>query len=409
MKPSSDARTILAAQAVRAFAYGFGAVLLGTSLEARGYSNARAGIVLTGVVAGTALMSAVVGMYGDRIGRRRAYAYLYVALAATGVAFAFASAFWILFAVALTGAMSADIVESGPFTSLEQAMLPSAAPHERHARVFGTYNAIAALAGSIGALAAGGPSLLRQALHTHAPDQRWFLLFVPIGAAGAILAARLSDVVEPHGAAIEAQRRAPLRRSRATVSRLAMLFAVDSFAGGFVVQSFIAFWFASQFHASPATLGFVFFGAGLMQTASFLVAPRLAERVGLLNTMVFTHIPSNLLLAAIPLAPALPGAIALYMARQMLSQMDVPTRQAYIVALVDPDERTPAAAYTNTARYTTRPIGTLLSGVAKQAVIGLPFYVGGGIKTLYDLVLFAWFRRVPLATERSADQEDARG
>jgi predicted MFS family arabinose efflux permease len=175
------------------------------------------------------------------------------------------------------------------------------------------------------------------------------------------------------------------------------LFATDSFAGGFVVQSFLAFWFTSRFHVSAGTLGVVFFGAGILQTGSFLIAPRIAERIGLLNTMVWTHVPSNLLLAAIPLSPTLAGSVALYLARQCLSQMDVPTRQAYIVALVDPEERTAAAGFTNTARYATRPFGTLLAGFAKQAATGLPFFVAGGVKTVYDLALFSWFRRIPLA------------
>jgi predicted MFS family arabinose efflux permease len=181
--------------------------------------------------------------------------------------------------------------------------------------------------------------------------------------------------------------------------RLASLFAVDSFAGGFVVQSFIAYWFRAHWQASLGTLGIVFFAAGLLQAASFMMATRIAARFGLLNTMVFTHLPSNMFLIAIPLAGSLPLAIGFLMARQILSQMDVPTRQAYIVELVDPDERTAAAAYTNTARYITRPIGPAI-GVALQSVtLGLPFFIAGGLKSVYDLVLYAWFRKVPLGEE----------
>ncbi len=189
----------------------------------------------------------------------------------------------------------------------------------------------------------------------------------------------------------------PLRRSRGTVLKLSGLFAADAFGGGFIIQSFIAYWFARRFDVSVEALGLVFFAMGLLQTASFLAATRLAERIGLLNTMVFTHLPSNVLLALIPLAPNLPIAITLLLCRFAMSQMDVPTRQAYVVALVDPEERTAAAAYTNTARYVVRPMGPVLAGASQQLAIGLPFFLGGGIKAVYDLALWWWFRRVPLA------------
>jgi predicted MFS family arabinose efflux permease len=176
---------------------------------------------------------------------------------------------------------------------------------------------------------------------------------------------------------------------------MAALFGLDSFGGGFVVQSFVAFWFSSRLGASPATLGVVFFFVGLLQAGSFLAAPRLARRFGLLTTMVATHLPSNLLLAAIPLAPNLPIAVALLMGRHALSQMDVPTRQAYVMALVEPGERTAAAAYTNTARYLGRPFGPILAGVSQRIAAGMPFFLAGGIKAVYDLSLWFSFRRVP--------------
>ena len=197
----------------------------------------------------------------------------------------------------------------------------------------------------------------------------------------------------------------PLQRSRTNVLRLCGLFAIDSFAGGFVVQSFIAYWFRVKFGVSVEVLGLVFFVVGLLQAGSFLVATRLAERIGLLNTMVFTHLPSNLLLAAIPLAPSFPVAMVLLFGRFALSQMDVPTRQAYIAALVDEEERTAAAAYTNSARYLTRPIGPALAGVAQQVTLGLPFFIGGGVKAAYDIAIWSWFRRVPIGSEEGQLEE----
>jgi MFS family permease len=390
-----DIRRVFLAQALRAFAYGFGAVLLGVSLEANGWSSGRVGVLLTCIVAGTAIMSVAVGTLGDRIGRRRFYLALFLGLAAAGAVFALTNEFWVLVAVALAGPLSTDVVESGPFTSLEQAMLPSGLDSHSRTRVFGNYNAIATIAGSFGALAAGGPTLLRGAIDGLPADQRFFLVFVPVGIVGALVASTLSSGVEVEkrpGLGL------PLHRSRSNVFRLAGLFAVDSFAGGFVVQSFIAYWFRHKFGVSVEVLGLVFFVVGLLQAGSFMAATRLADRIGLLNTMVFTHLPSNVLLAAIPLAPSFPVAMALLFGRYALSQMDVPTRQAYLAALVDPDERTAAAAYTNTARYMTRPVGPVLAGVTQQIALGLPFFIGGGLKCAYDVAIWTWFRRVPVDT-----------
>jgi predicted MFS family arabinose efflux permease len=193
------------------------------------------------------------------------------------------------------------------------------------------------------------------------------------------------------------------------VWRLAGLFAVDSFAGGFVVQAFLVYWLQQRYGASTTVTGVVMFAVGVLQTLSFLAAPRLAHRVGLLPTMVFTHLPSNLLLAAIAFAPNLATATGLLLARAVLSQMDVPTRQAYVMALVPPSQRTRAAAVTNTARYLTRPAGTALLGPAQLLAAGLPFLLAGAIKTGYDLVLWSWFRHVELPSHdaAAADRADA--
>jgi predicted MFS family arabinose efflux permease len=390
-----DVRRILLAQGLRAAAYGFGAVVLGSALEARGWSSGRVGLLLSALVAGAALSSLLVGTAGDRLGRRRLYLALFAGLALSGVAFGLTDRFWILLLVGLTGTLSTEVVESGPFTSLEQAMLASAVPPARCIRVFGLYNALATVAGSAGALLAGGPALARRAGLGVPPDQRFLLVLAIVGLSGAFVAASLSERVE-------IERRAsgipasgpPLGRSRPAVLRLSGLFALDSFGGGFVVQAFVAYWFRRRFGVSVEVLGLVFFAVGLLQAASFLAATRLAERVGLLETMVFTHLPSNLLLAAIPLAPSLPVAIGLLLGRHALSQMDVPTRQAYLAALVDPEERTAAAAYTNTARYLVRPLGPALAGATAQVALGLPFLLAGGIKAAYDIALWRWFRTI---------------
>jgi predicted MFS family arabinose efflux permease len=220
-------------------------------------------------------------------------------------------------------------------------------------------------------------------------------LFVPIAFAGAIVAACLSKEVEATDQK-DIARPVGLQGSRHSVVRLSSLFALDSFGGGFVVQAFIAYWFTEKYGASVGTVGFVFFVVALLQTGSFLLAPKLTQRFGLLNTMVFTHLPSNVLLMCIPLAPNFAGAAALLFARTLLSQMDVPSRQAYVMELVAENERTAAAAYTNTARYVTRPLGPILAGSVQSIALGAPFVLAGTIKSIYDLTLWRWFSRVPL-------------
>jgi predicted MFS family arabinose efflux permease len=226
-------------------------------------------------------------------------------------------------------------------------------------------------------------------------------VFVPAALGGAVVARSLSAAVEAPSAITDQVQ--GLARSRPVVLRLSSLFALDSFGGGFVVQSFIAYWLATRFGESTETIGVVFFGVAAFQTASFLTAPRLARRFGLLRTMVFTHLASNGFLALIPFAPSLGVAIAALFARTALSQMDVPTRQAYVMALVDPDERTAAAAYTNTARYLVRPIGPIVGGAAASTALGAPFVIAATIKAAYDGVLWRWFSTVPLAEEQPID------
>ncbi len=388
LRLSPDARRIVTVQAVRAFVYGLGSVLIGVSLEARGLSGAEVGGVLASLLAGTALVSVLLARYGDRVGRRRFYALLLVVMAGAGSVFALTGWVPALVLAALTGTVSTDVSESGPFTSLEQAMLPHAGDSRSPTRLFGVYNIIATLGGSLGALAAAGTKLIGGSPH-------WLLAY-PVAAAVALpVASRLSPAVEG-GHELEAEPRPPLHRSRRIVLQLSSLFALDSFGGGFVVQTFIAFLFARKFGASAGTLGVVFFGVGILQALSFQAAVRLAERIGLLRTMVFTHLPSNVLLAAIAFAPNLPTAIALLLARFALSQMDVPTRQAYVVMVVDPSERTAAAAYTNTSRYLVRPVAPLAAGPLIQAWLGAPFLVAGVLKSLYDAGLYVLFRDVEL-------------
>lgn len=394
----ADLRMIVAIQALRAALYGFGSVLLGTTLAAGGLSAAEVGAVFTAMLVGMAITSIAVAFRGDRIGRRRLYIISMAVMGAAGGVFAFTSWLPALFIAALTGTLSTDPNESGPMTSLEQAMI-SAAPSSTRTRIFGRYNAVAFLAGSVGSLAAGGPAAFRRLIPEAPADQRFLLAFPVIAAACVFLALRLSsrvEIVRSQGLPL----RRPLESSRSTIARLAALFALDSGAGGFIVQSFIVFWFYERFGAGTELMGVVFFVVGILQAFSSIAAVRISNRIGLLNTMVFTHLPSNILLVAIAFAPNLQIALVLLLGRFALSQMDVPTRQSYIAAVVEPEERTAAAALTNMARYSVRPVGPAAAGMLlQQGVAGMPFFLAGALKIVYDLALFLSFRKVGFPEE----------
>jgi MFS family permease len=246
---TSDARRILLIRALRAFAYGFGSVLLGVSLESAGFSGTQVGAILTATLVGSAALTAVLGYVGDRIGRRTAHVGLSLLMAGAGIVFAMTDSFWALLLAALSGTVATAALESGPFVTLEQAIIPQTAPAESRNRVFGIYNAVAAIAGSLGALAAGGPAFLRGFFPALPASQRWFLLYAVLGFAAAFLAAGLSSQVEV-GQRPE-RRAAPLRHSRRIVFGLSGLFALDAFGGGFVLQAFIVYWFRVRFDASP--------------------------------------------------------------------------------------------------------------------------------------------------------------
>jgi MFS family permease len=402
-----DIRIILTVQGLRAFAYGFASVLLGVVLAAARLSDVQVGAILTAMLAGMALTSIAVGRWGERVGRRRLYGSLLALMGVAGAVFALTRWFPALLLAALSGTLSPDPNESGPITSLEQAMIGGVRA-SRRVRAFGRYNAVAFAAGSVGSLAAGLPALLRKAISGVPSNQWWLLMFPVIGIVCRVLAARLSPAVEvgppivpgalrgASGPATLPGKPAPLVRSRATVRKLAVLFALDSFGGGFITQTFLVFWFGRALGASTGLLAVVFSVAGILQAGSSMLASPIAARIGLLNTMVFSHLPSNLALMAVPLAPNLPVAVAILMARFAISQMDVPARQAYVMTMVDPEERVAAAAYTNTARYLTRPVAPSVGGaLMSHAALGSPFFAAGGVKILYDVLIYFQFRRVP--------------
>jgi hypothetical protein len=325
----------------------------------------------------------------------------FTGIAVAGVVVAAGAPFWVLLMVALTGTLSTDVVDNGPATTLEQAML--AAEDAGTAKVYGRYNAVGAAAGALGALAVTLPGLGPHGASggVHA----WlFLVLVPVGVIGTVLAARISPAVEagPGRATGQGGRpRSRLGRSRTVVRRLAGLFAVDAAGGGLVTTGFLSYYFAERYHVSVVALGWLFFAVSAVQAMSVAVAPLLARRFGLIATMVGTHLPSNILLAAVAFAPTFPVAAVLLLARTTLSQMDVPTRQALVMTVVTPGERTAAAAVTNASRYTVRPIGPLVAGLIQQVALGAPLVVAGTVKAGYDVALWAWARHLGLTGNRA--------
>jgi MFS family permease len=400
---TGDARLLVAGQGVRAAGYGFTAVLLGALLAARGFTSVQVGVVLTALIAGTALASLAVGRFGDRVGRRRYYMVFFCGIAVAGVVVAAGVPLWVLLVVALTGTLSTDVVDNGPATTLEQAML--ATEDAGTAAVYGRYNAVGAAAGALGSLAVILPGL---GPHGTSEVHAWlFLVLVPVGITGAILATRLSPAVEasPDKATTlgpVTRARSRLGPSRGVVRRLAGLFAVDAAGGGLVTTGFLSYYFAERYHVSVVELGWLFFAVSVVQAVSVALAPLLARRFGLIATMVGTHLPSNLLLASVAFAPTFGVAAVLLLARTTLSQMDVPTRQALVMTVVTPGERTAAAAITNASRYTVRPIGPLIAGLVQQLALGAPLVVAGAVKAGYDLTLWGWARHLGLTSRASA-------
>jgi predicted MFS family arabinose efflux permease len=381
---------VLAIQALRAALYGFGAVLLGEVLALRGFGPAQAGLVLTAVVAGMGVSSFLVGAIGPRLPGRSVYVGLLLLMGASGLVFATTAWLPALVVAGLTGTVSTDPNESGPITTVEQGLIGrSDAP--RRLRLFGRYNAIAYLAGAVGSLAAAAAGTLQSSGHVALSTEALFGAFPVVAVVCAAIALTIRDQ-EDRPAAPEPPRTKPSRK----IVRLSSLFALDAFGGGFVTQAFIAYWLHVRFGAAPEQVGLVFFGSGLLQAGSSIAAARIAARAGELNVMVFTHLPSNLLLAAVALAPSLTVAVVLLLARFALSQMDVPARQAFVAGLVPPQDRLGAAAYTNLARYVGRPLGPAVGGLLMRTMVGAPFLAAGFVKVVYDVALYAEFRHEKL-------------
>jgi len=396
-----DGRRLLLTRLLRAFGYGYLAVALGLYLQQLGLGSFQVGLVLAAAVAGSTLMNVLWSLVADRFGRRRTVATLAVLMMAGGLVFAFADSLWLLLLGAATGTISASSSEVGPFVTVEQAILPETAPDDRRTGLFALYDTFATVAGAAGALFTGVVGFFARVGLTGASAYRpLFVLYAGIGALNLLVFLGLSDAVEL--ARVEGARRfLGLHRSSGTVARLSALFGLDALAGGFVLQPIVAYWFHLRWGLSPGALGALFFWTGVLSGLSLLAAGWMAGRIGLLNTMVLTHLPSNVLLALVPLAPFSWLAVLLFLARMSISQMDVPTRRSYTMAVVDPDERTATAGITNVARTAASAVSPVLSGAAiGVGALGLPFLLAGGLKVIYDGLVYATFRNVRPPEER---------
>jgi MFS family permease len=377
---AADARRLLVARGLRGFADGLVSLLVASYLPRLGLAPFAVGVVLTGTLLGSAALTLAVGFIGHRLRRRAILLATSALMVATGLGFAGFTSFWPLLVVAVVGTLNPSAGDVTPFLPTEQAVLADAVPAADRTATFAWYNVAGAAGGAVGALAAGG---------LVGAERIGFLVYSAIGLVAALLYVGLS-AERPLGRMPTA-----LARSRCTVLELAALFSVDSFGGGFVVQSLLALWLFRRFGLRAETAATLFFVTGLLGAASQPLSARLAARIGHVRTMVFTHLPANLFLIAAGLAPAAGVVVALLILRMCLSQMDVPARQAYVMAVVPPEERPAAAAVTNVPRSLAAALAPVLAGaLLERSSLGWPLVIGGALKAAYDLALYRRFANV---------------
>jgi len=395
-----DARLLFAARIVRLFAYGFVAVVLVLYLSAIGLDDHRIGLLLSLTLAGDVIVSLYLTTRADVLGRKRTLLVGALLMIAAAVVFAITRDFTLLVLAATIGVISPSGNEVGPFLAIEQVALAQAAHGRDRTSLFAWYNLAGSFATAAGSLAGGflAGLLMARGFGAVTSYRSAIIAYAILGAILAMVFAGVSSAIEGERPAKPVRSLFRVEQSRSIVTRLSALFAIDSFAGGLVVQSIVAYWFFRRFGLSPAALGSLFFGANLAAGVSALLAARIARRFGLLNTMVFTHLPSNILLILIPLMPTLPLAIAVLLLRFSISQMDVPTRQAFVIAAVAPSERTAAAGITGVARTTGAALAPVIAMplIASLTHSWVPFIAAGALKIIYDLALLRSCRGVKL-------------
>jgi MFS family permease len=394
-----DVVLLFATRFARMFGYGLVSIVLVLYLTQIGFNEKTIGLLLSLTLAGDMLISLWMTTRADRIGRRKMLTAGAVLMVLAGLVFVSTTFFPLLMLAAIVGVISPSGNEVGPFLAIEQAAIAQEITGSRRTHLFAFYNLFGSVATALGALVAGWAVHLSQKAGVAEinADRGILIAYAAIGLLLALGFSQLSAKVEP--SSLHQSRPNAflgLHQSRAIVLQLSALFSVDAFAGGFILQSFLAYWFTVRWGADPGALGTVFFFANLLSGISGLVAARLADRFGLINTMVFTHIPSNVLLILVPLMPTFGWSMAMLLARFAISQMDVPTRQSFVASVVAPDERSAAAGVTNIFRS----CGAMLAPVLAGALLGssetrsVPFFIAGGLKIAYDITLLLMFRHV---------------
>jgi len=399
-----DGKLLFASRAVRTFGYGFLSVTLAIYLSLIGFDKISIGIILMTALVNGIIFTLLSSFFADRWGRRKMLVIFGALMSLSGFIFFFSQNYFALILAALIGTINITGTEVGPFLSIEQAIIPQTCSDKKRNSAFALYNMLGTFAMSGGVLVGGLPEYLQIALGLGAPAsvKPLFLLYSVLGIATIAIYALMSRRVEissdAHSRPIS-QVLSP--ESRKIVAKLSVLFGVDSFAGGFIIQSILSYWFFIKFGIDFAQISYIFAAAGVLTALSYLAASRIANRIGLVNTMVFTHIPSNVLLMLVPVAPTLLLAVGLLLARMSLSQMDVPTRQSYIVAIVRPEERVAASGLTSISRNTAQAISPSITGYILQFLsLSAPFFVAGGLKIAYDIALYLNFRKLKVPEEK---------
>jgi MFS family permease len=389
---------LFATRTIRLFCYGFLSIILALYLAEVGFSEGQIGFLFTLTLAGDAGISLWLTTSADRLGRKRTLIIGALLMAAAGIVFIITNNIIILMAAAIIGVISPSGNEIGPFLSVEQAGLSQIISNEKRTQIFAWYNLVGSFATATGALSGGWLAQILQA-QGFSPGDAYRTILMGYALGGfllGILFLGLTNEVEvtKKGIPDTSKRVLGLHKSRSVVLKLSALFALDAFAGGLIVQSMIAYWFHIKFGIESGTLGSIFFGANILAGISALLAVPLSRKIGLINTMVFTHIPSNVLLMLVPLMPNLPLAITVLLLRFSISQMDVPTRQSYTMAVVAPDERSAASGVTGIARSVGASLSPAITGIflGIPGLFSLPFFLCGGLKIVYDLLLYRSFQ-----------------
>jgi MFS family permease len=388
---SADSHRLIATRTLRGFADGLVSILLPSYLTALGFNATQIGILLFGTLFGSALVTLWAGLAAHRIGCRRLLLGACVLMLATGLLFSYLQAFWPLFVIAFIGTLNPSAGDVSLFLPLEQAALAGTVTTRDLTRIFALYNVAGAFAGAFGALSSGLPTLVaaRLAISTTAAQRCAFIVYSAIALIAAVMYRSLSTHVEAKPSAI---RTAPLGKSRGIVIHLSALFCIDAFSGGLIVQSLLALWLFHRFRMSAEAVGIFFFVSNLLGSMSQFVSSALAVRIGRIRTMVYTHLPSNGFLLLAALMPNAGLTIMFLLLRSSLSQMDVPARQSYVMAMVPPEERPTAASITNVPRSLASAMGPIPAGrMLDQSTFGWPLICAAALKAIYDLLLLLQF------------------